>query len=441
MWLGRGRSIRAGKVMGRQGGCQRGWNLARGHREAHVHGGWTAQGTHLSWLPDKEGALLQEPTACPQYQGAAPTPRDKAPGDGKGLRHTLVRGEAGTKAAAMGRTQTRGSSDKGRPQAEGQRPSQKGFTAQHTGLPTWGSSPSRATYLAGWPLGHRYQGPAPHGPREGRDQPEIPADPSPRRSKGEGVLTSAPLPSHKGLRIRPALEPLPSHNIHRQSPGTASENTVSPQILWPQCLSGQMPAVPMAREEIVTQTPYGHRSHVITQEGRPEAQTEREMAVQSHPPPPPCQHPPLRPMPHPPASAWESQGGRSWERTEVHPCLSAGPRSTVGAQPSAASPGGSASSLWTLSLASIISWGCPRGVHTGGDRNHTLVGTGTKRVKRPWTQRDQLVCCWGPEGPMPDRAALDHPPWGRWQEGHLSLCTSQTPAPRGPLLPSQDPAS
>lgn len=77
MWLGKGRSIRAGKVMGRPGGCQRGWNLARGHREAMCMEAGQPRVPTCPGFPTKKGALLREPTACPQHQGAAPTPRDR----------------------------------------------------------------------------------------------------------------------------------------------------------------------------------------------------------------------------------------------------------------------------------------------------------------------------------------------------------------------------
>lgn len=60
----------------------------------------------------------------------------------------------------------------------------------------------------------------------------------------------------------------------------------------------------------------------------------------------------------------------------VHPCPGAqGLRGTLVAQPSAASPGGPAPPLLTLSLSSIISWGRPRGVHTGGDRDQMCEQT------------------------------------------------------------------
>lgn len=42
-------------------------------------------------------------------------------------------------------------------------------------------------------------------------------------------------PVLRGLGIRPVLGPLPTHAIHRQSPGATSD-VLSAHLLWLQCL-------------------------------------------------------------------------------------------------------------------------------------------------------------------------------------------------------------
>lgn len=206
----------------------------------------------------KEGILFLEPTACPQCQDAVPhIKRQRARGNGSKTGGHTRPWRNRDKESSNGKDTDSGGSDRGR--ADNKQSSQKLAGQRHShrheagrardlprrdswhstldfpGLPTCGSDPTRVSYLAALPLGQRYQGPAPHGPREGGDQPNMMGRSQPeteqRRGGGSNVC---PLPSHEGLSIRPVLGPLPSHAIHRQSLAATSD-TVSPQILWLQC--------------------------------------------------------------------------------------------------------------------------------------------------------------------------------------------------------------
>lgn len=95
------------------------------------------------------------------------------------------------------------------------------------------------------------------------------------------------------------------------------------------------------------------------------------------PPQPPCQ---------PPTEPRRKQPGIGPGR----PCRGAqGPRGTVLAQPSAASPGGCRSGLLTLSLSSSTTWGHLR----GRDRDQTC-----EQIPDP---ERPAGLCWCPEGLMP----------------------------------------
>lgn len=148
---------------------------------------------------------------------------------------------------------------------------------------------------------------------------------------------SAPLPSHKGLSITPVLGPLSSHAVHRLSPGATSETWSHHKYSGHNACDPRPDASsPHGQGGSSDTIPYGwgrgacHRGHVITKEGRPEAQTDRGVAIQPHPGPPPCQtpapahvhilqlrpRPPLPPVPRPGRAKEEAAGSVA----EVHPC-------------------------------------------------------------------------------------------------------------------------